>query len=98
MANTALRGVIRALTEAREAAIDADEAAARADMRLVGVTFPVASLDVLIEALQATEEFHAVQMELTASTLRFSRRVRWLGWASLVCAVASFLFALMSRR
>lgn len=97
---SALGDVIRALAAARDAALDADEDIARnhQDVRFVGVTFSVSSLDQLIEVLRQVEDVHALQMELTASTLRFSRRVRWLGWASLVCAAASFLFALLSRR
>ena len=83
---TALGGVIRVLTEAREAAIDADEDLARRhpEARFAGVTFSVSSLDELIVVLQAVERLHGTN----------ARRLRLLQWATLTCSVVALLLAL----
>lgn len=87
---SALAEVIRLLTAAREAALDADEDIARAhphaETHLAGVTFPIESLDVLIDTLQAVEHLHGAEA-------RLMRRVQW---GAVACAVIAMLLSLLS--
>jgi hypothetical protein len=90
MPTTALGEVIRMLTAAREAAIDVDEDIARAhpdaETHLAGVTFPIETLNMLIEALQASERLHGAQ----------ARLMRRLQWAALACSVLAILLTLFT--